>query len=78
MIACTGSCLEEAGGRGGIYVSPDDVDGYIDNARRLLDDSYLCSKMVEYGRRHIKRFTNTELAKLTMASYNKAIVSTIF
>ena len=78
VIACTGSCLEEAGGRGGIYVSPDDVDGYIDNARRLLDDSYLCSKMVEYGRRHIKRFTNTELAKLTMASYNKAIVSTIF
>lgn len=78
VVACTGSCLEEAGGKGAIYIDPDDTDAMVDAARRLLDDRYLCDKMVELGRRHIKAFTNAEFARRTMATYNKAIVAGIF
>lgn len=76
-VGCTGSCLEEAGGPGAIYISPDDTDAMTDAALRLLDDSYLRDKMVKAGRRHIRNFTNAEFARRTMACYNKAIVSSI-
>lgn len=78
VVACTGSCLEEAGGKGALYIDPDDTEAMADAARRLLDDRYLCDKLVEYGRRHIKRFTNAELGRATMSTYHKAIVQTIF
>ncbi len=76
VIACNGSCLEEAGGAGAFYIDPDDTDAAADAARRLLDDNYLHDKMVEAGRRHIKRFTNAEFARQTMATYRKAFLST--
>ncbi|MDE7125444.1 MAG: glycosyltransferase family 4 protein [Muribaculaceae bacterium] len=78
VVACTGSCLEEAGGTGAIYINPDDTDAMTDAALKLLEDGYLRDKMVESGRRHIKSFTNAEFARRTIASYNKAIVSSIF
>lgn len=78
VVACTGSCLEEAGGKGAIYIGPDDEEEMTDAARRLFDDNYLCDKLVEAGRRHVKQFSNAEFARLTMATYNKAIVQTIF
>ncbi len=77
VVGCTGSCLEEAGGSGAIYVAPDDTDAMVDAARRLLDDSYLREKMTKAGQRHIKNFTNAEFARQTLATYNKAIVSSI-
>jgi glycosyltransferase involved in cell wall biosynthesis len=75
VIATTGSCLEEAGGEGALYVNPDDLDGYVANAQRLIDDGYLRRKLTELGARHIKKFNMAEFARLTMAAYNKAIIN---
>jgi glycosyltransferase involved in cell wall biosynthesis len=75
VIATTGSCLEEAGGEGALYVNPDDLDGYVANAQRLIDDDYLRRKLTELGARHIKKFNMAEFARLTMAAYNKAIIN---
>lgn len=75
VIAATGSCLEEAGGPGAIYVGPDDDDAMADAARRLADSTFLRDKLVDKGLRHIRRFNPTEFANRTMASYNKAILS---
>ena len=75
VIAATGSCLEEAGGEGALYVHPDDIDAFAENALRLLDDSYLRNKLVDAGRRHIRKFSAENFAKSTMACYNKAIMS---
>jgi glycosyltransferase involved in cell wall biosynthesis len=75
VIATTGSCLEEAGGEGALYVDPDDLDGYVSNAQRLIEDEYLRRKLTERGARHIKKFNMAEFARLTMASYNKAIIN---
>ncbi len=75
VIACTGSCLEEAGGEGGIYIDPDDVGAYIEAARHLLDDMIYRDKTVRQGQRHVRRFTADAFAKATMATYKKAIIS---
>ena len=77
VIACTGSCLEEAGGEGAVYVDPDDVAAYADAARHLLDDRIFRDKTVRAGQRHVRRFTADAFAKATMATYKKAILSEI-
>lgn len=74
VLAAKGSCLEEAGGGGALYVEPSDVDEYADAARRLLEDSYLRDKLSEKGKRHVRSFSADNFAKGTMASYNKAIL----
>jgi len=56
VIAAKGSCLEEAGGPGALYVNPDKVDDYIEKALQLLDTDTAAS-MVEAGRRHVARFS---------------------
>lgn len=77
LIAATGSCLEEAGGPGAVYVDPDDVDAYVDAARRLLDDSWFCRKLAEQGARYIRKFNTGDFARKTMACYKKAIIDTL-
>lgn len=73
VIASTGSCLEEAGGPGAVYVAPDDVDAYIDQANRLLDQRWTVERMIADGRRYIRRFNTADFARATMACYTKAI-----
>ncbi len=73
VIAATGSCLEEAGGKGAVYVDPDDVEAFVDAAKGIIGDSYRRNKMVELGHRHIKKFDAGEFAQQTMATYMKAL-----
>lgn len=75
VIAATGSCLEEAGGAGAIYVGPDDVDAFIDAANTIITDGYRRGKLAENGRRHVKRFTIEDFARRTMATYTKALLT---
>ncbi len=77
VIACSGSCLEEAGGDGALYVNPDDVEAYVEAARHLLDDRIFYDKTVRQGQRHVRRFSADAFAKSTMATYRKAIISMI-
>lgn len=72
VIAATGSCLEEAGGRGGVYVHPDDVDGFASEASRLLADATLRTTMVAEGRRHIAEITGDTAASAVLRTYEKA------
>lgn len=74
VIAATGSCLEEAGGPGAVYVDPDDVDAFVENARRMSGDTIFHDKCASKGRQYIKRFSADEFARLTMACYRKAII----
>lgn len=74
VIAATGSCLEEAGGPGAVYVDPDDVDAFVDYACRLSSESLYRDKLASKGRQYIKRFSADEFARLTMATYRKAII----
>jgi len=75
VVACTGSCLEEAGGEGCVYIDPDDVAAYADAAMHLLDDQIFYDKTVRQGQRHVRRFSADAFAKATMATYKKALIS---
>lgn len=75
VIAATGSCLEEAGGRGAIYVGPDDVGAYAEAALRLVDDAYFRDKTASLGQRHLRTFSDSEFARKTMAAYQLAILN---
>ena len=63
VVACTGSCLEEAGGPHSLYVGPDDV-----KAMAEAIDSVLCGKpgrekRVEMSQQYISRFANANAAR---------------
>ena len=73
VIGCTGSCLEEAGGEGSIYVGPDDADGMADAVERVLSDDSLRQRMIADGREYAKRFSDERLCEELMAVYKKVL-----
>lgn len=62
-IGCTGSCLEEAGGPGSIYVDPDDAEAMANAITRVLGDSDLRQRMVSDGKEYASRFSDEQLCK---------------
>lgn len=73
VIAATGSCLEEAGGAGAVYVNPDDVEGFARLANKLLEDEVLRKEMVEAGRRHIAGNLSVPMEKAIETTYYKTL-----
>ncbi len=74
VIACTGSCLEEAGGDGAVYIAPDDIRAFATEAERIIDDVIYHDRLARRGMVHVRRFSAENFAKTTMATYNKAIL----
>ncbi len=74
VIGCTGSCLEEAGGEGALYVAPNDTQAYVEAANRLLQQAYLRDKLSQKGARHVQKFNPKDFATAIMTTYNKAIL----
>lgn len=75
VVAATGSCLEEAGGPGAVYVDPRSVEQFAFQVNRLLDDSDARAAMVRDGRTHIRRFDASGFARSIMQVYRRAIGS---
>ncbi len=73
VIAAKGSCLEEAGGGGALYVDPDDVSGFAEAVNQLAADASLCARMVEAGQRHIAELQSTPMAEALTATYLKSL-----
>lgn len=66
VIAATGSCLEEAGGKGSIYVHPDDENALSNAVNGLLEDPGKKKQMIRAGLLHAKQFSKEIIAgKLT-------------
>jgi glycosyltransferase involved in cell wall biosynthesis len=73
VIAATGSCLEEAGGKGAVYVNPDDAEAFIFYAKKLIEDSDFGAQLRAFGSEYIKRFTVSSFAQNMMNTYIKTI-----
>ena len=69
VIAATGSCLEEAGGEGSIYVNPEDKDELASQLTRVLKDNKLRSDMIVAGKQHVTQFHPQEIAKILVGVY---------
>lgn len=70
VVACTGSCLEEAGGPDCLYVSPDDVEGMANAIKQAIAEKDV---RVPRAQEYIKRFENSNLATQVIEEYEKTI-----
>ena len=72
-MACTGSCLEEAGGNATLYVDPDDVYGMADAIRRSLKGAPGREERIAAGMQYISRFENADVARQVLEVYRRLL-----
>ena len=75
VVACTGSCLEEAGGEYSLYVDPTDVKAMVEAIQTLLYNQEKRSLAIEKGLQHIQRFANNDVALKHIQLYNQLLNS---
>ncbi|NBB20075.1 glycosyltransferase [Runella sp. CRIBMP] len=63
VVASTGSCLEEAGGKGGLYVDPNDVNALAQTLTLLWQDETLRKSLITEGQKHVKEFAAEKIAR---------------
>ena len=62
VVACTGSCLEEAGGPHCRYVGPDDVIGMAEALKMSLKGAPEREECIRKSREYIRRFEGSDVA----------------
>lgn len=73
VIAATGSCLEEAGGKGAIYCAPFDSDEVAAAMHSLLNSQSLRNELIEHGKEHTVNFTDEVLRSKLRDFYSKLL-----
>ncbi len=73
VIAAKGSCLEEAGGKGSIYIHPDQADELATAIQSLLENPEKRMEMVRAGYQHLKKFDDSVLATQLITLYKNTI-----
>jgi glycosyltransferase involved in cell wall biosynthesis len=63
VVACTGSCLEEAGGPDSLYVGPDDEQGMAHALSQVLFGAPGRENRIERSQQYIRKFENTNTAQ---------------
>ena len=72
-IGCTGSCLEEAGGEGSIYVAPDDEAAMAKAIHNTFHNNELRERMIAIGKEYSLKFSDQRLCKDVMRIYKKVL-----
>ncbi|MBQ9232165.1 MAG: glycosyltransferase family 4 protein [Prevotella sp.] len=73
VIACTGSCLEEAGGPSCLYVAPDDVEGMAAAILSVLRDTPDRDLRILQSQEYIQRFRGTDVAGQVLEVYRQFV-----
>ena len=73
-IGAHGSCLEEAGGPGSLYVAPDDDRALAEAIRHTYEDASLRQRMIAEGRQYAKRFEPEPIARQLLDIYQKCFM----
>ena len=61
-MACTGSCLEEAGGPDSLYVDPDDPCAMAAAIRQVLKGAEGREERIRRSQEYIRRFEGNDVA----------------
>jgi glycosyltransferase involved in cell wall biosynthesis len=69
VIAAMGSCLEEAGGPGSIYINPNDDTELSKQIMTVLNNRELTKNRIESGKEYVKRFSEKQIASEIMSVY---------
>ena len=70
VVACTGSCLEEAGGPDSLYVSPDDPEAMAHALSQVLYGAPERQQRIDRSCQYIRRFENSDAARQMAALYS--------
>jgi glycosyltransferase involved in cell wall biosynthesis len=73
VVACTGSCLEEAGGPDTLYVAPDDPGAMAVAIRQVLKDAPGRDNRIVRSRTYIRRFEGNDVAGQVYQLYQKLL-----
>jgi glycosyltransferase involved in cell wall biosynthesis len=71
VVACTGSCLEEAGGPDSLYVAPGDVEAMATAIRRTLRGADGREERIAGSRQYIRRFEGSDVAGQVYSLYER-------
>jgi glycosyltransferase involved in cell wall biosynthesis len=74
VVACTGSCLEEAGGPDNLYVGPDDAAGMAHAVSKLLKGNADREERIARSCEYIRRFENTGAAARFVEIYRSLAI----
>ncbi|QRR01955.1 glycosyltransferase family 4 protein [Dyadobacter sandarakinus] len=69
VLAAKGSCLEEAGGPGGLYADPVDLDDITGKLRQLIEHETLRAQLAVAGQEHVRQFDGQQIAGQLAALY---------
>ncbi len=73
VVACIGSCLEEAGGPDNLYVDPDDAEGMAAAIRQVLKGAEGREQRIENSQQYIRRFENSDAAQRFAILYKELL-----
>ena len=73
VVACTGSCLEEAGGPDSLYVDPDDEQAMAQAIRQSLKGSEGREQRILRSRDYIRRFEGLDVASQVIDLYRQLL-----
>jgi glycosyltransferase involved in cell wall biosynthesis len=71
VVACTGSCLEEAGGPANLYVAPDDAKGMASAVQSMLKGNAEREQRIRQSQQYIERFKGTDVAAQVLKVYEE-------
>ena len=73
VVACTGSCLEEAGGPDSLYVDPDDEQALAQAIRQSLKGAEGREQRIARSREYIRRFEGQDVASQVIQLYQNLL-----
>ena len=73
VVACTGSCLEEAGGPSCLYVSPDDPEALASALLQVLKGAEGREARILQSQEYVRRFEGTDVASQILAIYEELL-----
>ena len=75
VVACTGSCLEEAGGPSCLYVNPDDTEAMAKSIMQLLKDEEDRRKRIISSLEYVQKYKGTNIANAVFEVYEKVTLT---
>ena len=73
VVACSGSCLEEAGGPDSLYVQPGDVEAMADAIRQTLVGAEGREQRIDNSKKYIRRFSGCSVADQVATIYRQLL-----
>ena len=73
VVACTGSCLEEAGGPDSLYVAPDDTQAMAAAIRQTLKGAQDREQRILRSQQYIQRFKGNDVAQQVIDLYHTMV-----